>query len=128
LNVQLVLGFLPCTSAGLATGFEPEINPWPTKSPLVSSYTANQPGIAWVWWWMAPCRRFNNWFLSLGVRVTVLDPKFSRLQLGTTDSVIYRDKRGDVISDETLADIAGLSFSKEEIAKREAAIRREMAG
>jgi len=73
-------------------------------------------------------RRFNNWFLSLGVRVTVLDPKFSRLQWGTTDSVIYRDKRGDVISDETLADMAGLGFSKEEIAKREAAIRREMAG
>jgi len=77
---------------------------------------------------VAERRRFNNWFLSLGVRVTVVDPKFSRLQWGTTDSVIYRDPAGNVISDESLGDMAGFGFSAADKAKREAAIRREMAG
>jgi len=58
----------------------------------------------------------------------VVDPKFSRLQWGTTDSVIYRDRAGNVISDESLGDMAGFGFSAAEKAKREAAIRREMAG
>jgi len=74
---------------------------------------------------VAERRRFNNWFLSLGVRVTVVDPKLSRLKWGTTDAVIYRDRRGNVISDETLADMAGLGFSEEEIAKRQAQISLE---
>lgn len=68
-------------------------------------------------------RRFNNWFLSLGVRVTVWDPKLSRLQWGATDAVISRDQAGHVVSDETLGDMSALGFSREDIAKREAEIR-----
>ena len=56
-------------------------------------------------------RRFNNWFLSLGVRVTVLDSKLGRLQWGTVDAVLYRDKRGMVYSDESLGDMAVLGVS-----------------
>jgi DNA invertase Pin-like site-specific DNA recombinase len=68
-------------------------------------------------------RRFNNWFMSLGVRVAVRDPKLSRLQWEATDAVISRDQAGHVVSDETLGDMAALGFSKEDIAKREAEIR-----
>jgi hypothetical protein len=75
---------------------------------------------------VAERRRFNNWFLSLGVRVTVLDPKLSRLEWGTTDAVIYRDQASNVVSDETLGDMAALGFSKEDIARREAEIRGEV--
>lgn len=77
---------------------------------------------------VAERRRFNNWFLSLDVRVTVVDPKLSRLQWSSTDSVIYRDQAGNVVSDETLGDMAAFGFSEEDKAKREAEIRREMAG
>lgn len=68
-------------------------------------------------------RRFNNWFLTLGVRVTVVDPKLSRLSWDTTDAVIYRDKNGNVISDETLGDMAALNVKG--IPERIEVIKRE---
>jgi hypothetical protein len=75
---------------------------------------------------VAERRRFNNWFLGLGVRVTVRDPKLSRLQWGATDTVIYRDQANNVVSDETLGDMAVLGFSEVDIARREADIRGEV--
>ena len=57
---------------------------------------------------VAERRRFNNWFLSLGVQLTVVDPKLSRLKWGSADAVVYRDQSGTVISDETLGDMAAL--------------------
>lgn len=62
------------------------------------------------------------------MRVTVLDPKLSRLEWGTTDAVIYRDQASNVVSDETLGDMAALGFSKEDIARREAEIRGRGVG
>ena len=56
-------------------------------------------------------RRFNNWFLSLDVRVTVLDPKLSRLQWDTNDAAIYRDQAGRITIDETLGDMAALGVN-----------------
>jgi DNA invertase Pin-like site-specific DNA recombinase len=77
---------------------------------------------------VAERRRFNNWFLSLEVRVTVVNPKHSRLQWGSTDAVIYRDKARMVVSDETLGDMAAFGFSKADMAKREAEIKAERRG
>jgi DNA invertase Pin-like site-specific DNA recombinase len=76
---------------------------------------------------VAERRRFNNWFLSLGVRVTVLDPKLSRLSWSGTDAVVYRDKRGDVISDETLGDLAAFGATKQQMQERLQAIKAERA-
>jgi hypothetical protein len=76
---------------------------------------------------VAERRRFNNWFLTLGVRVTVLDPKLSRLQWDAMDVVIYRDQAGNVVSDETLGDMAAFGFSHEDQATREAEIKMEQA-
>lgn len=70
-------------------------------------------------------RRFNNWLLSLGVRVSVMDPKLSRLKWGTTDAVVYRDQAGNITSDETLGDMTAFGFSEADKAKREAEIRTE---
>lgn len=53
-------------------------------------------------------RKFNNWILGLGVRVTVLDPKLSRFKWDSTDAVIYRDKSVSIYSDETLGDMEAL--------------------
>ncbi len=74
---------------------------------------------------VAQRRRFNNWFLSLGVRVTVVDPKLSRLKWGATDAVVYRDQAGNITSDETLGDMTAFGFSEADKAKREAEIRAE---
>jgi hypothetical protein len=76
---------------------------------------------------VAERRRFNNWFLSLGVRVTVLDPKLSRLSWSGTDAVVSRDTRGDVISDETLGDLAAFGATKEQMQERLEAIKAEKA-
>ena len=72
-------------------------------------------------------RRFNNWLTGLGVRITVVDPKLSRLRWGTTDAVIYRRHDGGVVSDETLSDMAAFGFSEADRAAREEEIRRERA-
>ena len=74
---------------------------------------------------VAERRRFNNWFLSLGVSVTVMDPKLSRLQWGKTETVIYRDQAENIISDETLSDMAAFGFSEADQAKRAAEIEAE---
>jgi len=74
---------------------------------------------------VAERRRFNNWFLSLGVGVTVMDPKLSRLKWGTTDTVLYRNQVGDIVSDETLSDMAALGFSKADQSKRAAQVKAE---
>jgi len=60
---------------------------------------------------VAERRRFNNWLLSLGVRVTVMDPKLGRLLWGATDAVVYRDQAGNVVCDESPGDMAALGVS-----------------
>lgn len=70
-------------------------------------------------------RKFNNWLLGLGVRVTITDPKLSRMQWGTTDAVILRDSKGNVVMDETLAALAAFGIDQAGLATREAAIRGE---
>jgi DNA invertase Pin-like site-specific DNA recombinase len=77
---------------------------------------------------VAERRRFNNWFLSLGLRVTVVDPKISRLSWGYTDAVVYRDKRGDVVSDETLGDLAAFGATEKQLQERLEAIEAEKLG
>jgi len=74
---------------------------------------------------VAERRRFNNWFLSLGVQLTVVDPKLSRLKWGATDAVVYRGQAGNITSDETLGDMTAFGFSEADKAKREAEIRAE---
>jgi DNA invertase Pin-like site-specific DNA recombinase len=76
---------------------------------------------------VAERRRFNNWFLSLGLRVTVIDPKLGRLSWSGTDAVLYRDKLGNVISDETLGDLAAFGATKEQLQERLEVIKAEKA-
>jgi hypothetical protein len=71
-------------------------------------------------------RAFNNWLQGLGVKVVITDAKLGRFKWGATDAVIYRDSKGDVISDESLGDMAAFGFSEADMAKREAEIRQEV--
>ena len=57
-------------------------------------------------------RNFNNWLLTLGVEVTITDPKIGRMEWGATDAVVYRLRDGTVVSDESLGDMAVLGFSE----------------
>jgi len=70
-------------------------------------------------------KRFNNWWQSLVLRVTVLDPKAPRLQWGS--STAYLDRNGRVISDSSVEDMEALGLPPEAIAKRRAEIEREFA-
>ena len=63
-------------------------------------------------------RNFNNWLLTLGLEVTITDPRIGRMEWGATDAVIYRLRDGSVESDETLSDMTVLGFSEADRAVR----------
>ena len=70
-------------------------------------------------------KRFNNWWQSRGVRVTVMDPKAPRLQMGS--STAYLDSKGRVVSDSSVEDMEALGLPPEAIAARKTEIEREFA-
>jgi len=70
-------------------------------------------------------KRFNNWWQSLGLRVTVVDPKAPRLQWGSNTA--YLDSKGQVISDSSLEDMEALALPPEAVTARKAEIGREFA-
>ena len=70
-------------------------------------------------------KRFNNWWQSLGLRVTVMDPKAPRLQWGS--STAYLDSKERVVSDSSVEDMEALGLPPEAIAARKAEIERELA-
>jgi hypothetical protein len=70
-------------------------------------------------------RNFNNWLLTLGLEVTITDPKIGRMKWGATDSVVYRLRNGTVVSDESLGDMAVLGFREADRAVRLEEIRAE---
>ena len=70
-------------------------------------------------------KRFNNWWQSLGLRVTVVDPKAPRLQWGSNTA--YLDSKGQVISDSSLEDMEALGLPPEAVAARAAQIEGEFA-
>ena len=63
--------------------------------------------------------------LTLGVEVTITDPKIGRMEWGATDSVVFRLRVGTVMSDESIGDMAVLGFSDADRAVRLEEIKAE---
>jgi hypothetical protein len=74
---------------------------------------------------IAERRKFNNWLLGLGVRLTITDPKLGRMQWGTVDAIVYSTRDGGVVIDQTLQDLELFGAPAEVIDARQERINLE---